>query len=319
MASLVKHADLVAMDRAIRGAFLDAYSNTKYTPRWTFYATRQASTSKKNIYPMVIDAAQIREWTEGGRTVNGIILEGASVTNQLWELTYGIRRVDIDDDLTGTVAMAVSRIKSGAMKYVKHPDKLASAVITGNSTALDGVALFHATDHKVNPTDPDSAAFANTASGALTPDNAASCRSAMLSVPTADGEPANDGDNMVLMVPPALELKARKVAQGDIVVHSSTASDSAEVNVYKGMYTVVVNPRLGAAFSGGSDSYWYMADASDPEDRAVIVQVRQEVEIEAKFSPSDERAFNLDEFVWGSRARHTAAAGNPKKMFRRTG
>lgn len=318
MASLVKHTDLVAMDRTIRGAFLDAYNSSAYGPRWPLYATLQQSTSKKNTYPMVIDAAAIREWSEGERVVNGLVIEGASVTNQLWELTYGIRRIDIDDDLSGAVAMAVSRLKSGAMKYARHPDKLCSSVITGNSTCLDGLSLFSAS-HKVNPSDPASATYSNTTTGALTATNAAACRAAMLELQTADGEPANDGETMVLMVPPALELTARKIAQADMVIESGTATDNAQQNVYKGVYTVVVNPRFAASFSGGSDAYWYMADASDPEDRGVIFQQREQVEIVSQFNPSDPQAFTLDRYVWGTRARHTAAAGNPKKIFRRTG
>ena len=205
-----------------------------------------------------------------------------------------------------------------SQKYLKHPDKLCTAVITGNGTALDSVALFHAT-HYVNPANTGGGSFANTTSGALTPDNAASCRAAMMEVQTADGEPANDGTSMVLMVPPAQELKARKIAQADMVIFTATSTDTVEQNVYKGMYTVVVNPRLAASFTGGSDSYWYMIDTSDTEDRAVIFQEREPVEIVAKFSPTDERAFEEDVYVWGTRARYTAAAGNPKKIFRRTG
>lgn len=318
MASLVKHSDLVAMDRTIRGAFLDAYNATSYKPRWQLYATLQPSTSRKNTYPMVIDAATIREWADGERVVNGLVIEGASVSNQTWELTYGIRRVDIDDDLSGAVAMAVSRLKSGAMKYAKHPDKLCTSVITGNSTCLDGLALFSAS-HKENPANPDSATFSNTTSGALSVTTAASARAAMLELKTADGEPANDGENMILMVPPALELTARKIAQADMVIESGTATDNFQQNVYKGAYTVVVNTRLAASFTGGSDSYWYLIDATDPEDRAVIFQQREQVEIVSQFNPSDPQAFTLDRYVWGTRARHTAAAGNPKKIFRRTG
>jgi len=318
-ASLVKHADLRAMDLTVRGAFLEAYNRSKYTPRYPLYASVQPSTTRANIYPQAIDAGIIREWNEGERVVNGLVLEGAKVTNSLYELTYGLRRVDLDDDTSGAVAMLVSRLKSAASKYVRHYDKLASAVLTSNSTALDGVALFHATDHKVNPADPDSASMVNTAGGALTPDNAAACRAAMLSIKTADGEPANDGDAVVLMVPPALELKARKTAQADHVIFSATGTDTAEANVYKGLYTVVVNPRLAAAFTGGSDSAWYMLDVSDPEDRAVIVQIREAPEIVAQFNPADPLAFTQDKYVWGTRARHTAAAGNPKKAFRRTG
>lgn len=316
MASLVKHADLRALDVTLRTAFMQAYEASTYTPRWTMYATRQQSTSKKNIYPQAIDAAAIREWTEGERVFNGLVLESASVTNQLWELSYSLRRIDIDDDMTGAVRAAVSRLKSGAGKYQRHPDKLVVACITGNTTCLDGLALFHAS-HKVNPADPGSATFGNTASGALTPTNAAAARASMLEYKAPDGDVINE-DPRVLLVPPALELTARKIAQADTLIYSGTATDNPETNVYRGMYDVVVEPRLSAAH-GGSDSYWYLIDATDSEDRALIFQEREGVEIVSRFNPSDPGVFDRDEYSWGTRARYTAAAGNPKKIVRRTG
>jgi len=314
---LTKSSELTGLDRTVRAAFMDAYNSKSVQQRWKLYATAQPSTSAKNTYPMIVDAANVREWTDGERAVNGIVIEGASVTNQLWELTYGLRRIDLDDDMSGAVAMAVSRVKSGGNKYLRHKDKLAASVLKSNATCLDGLALFHAS-HKVNPADADSATYGNTTSGALTPSNAAACRAAMLEMKAADGEPANDGSEMVLLVPPALELTARKVAQADVVVFGSSG-DANETNVYKGQYLVVVEPRLAAAFTSGSDSYWYMADVSDPEDRGVIIQEREAVEIVAQFNPSDPLAFTQDKYVWGTRARYTAAAGNPKKLFRRTG
>ena len=103
----------------------------------------------------------IREWVEGERVKNGIVLEGARVTNQKWELTYALKREDIDDDASGVVAQALSRIRSGTLKFKRHMDKLVFNVLKNNSDCLDGLALFHAT-HKVNPADPGSATFANT-------------------------------------------------------------------------------------------------------------------------------------------------------------
>lgn len=313
--ALAKTSELVGLDRTLRAAFLDAYSAKTYSPRWPLYATRQPSTSAKNTYPSIIDAANVREWTDGERVANGIVIEGASVTNQLWEITYTLRRVDLDDDQSGVVAQAVSRLKSGAGKYLRHKDKLAANAIKGNGTCLDGLALFHAT-HKVDPTSADT--YSNTDTGALTPATAAAARAAMMELKAADGEPINEGTNMVLLVPPKLELTARKIAQADVVVFGSSG-DANESNVYRGVYTVVVEPRLAASFASGSDTAWYMIDASDAEDRCVIVQEREDVEIVAQFNPSDPLAFTQDKYVWGTRARYTAAAGNPKKIFRRTG
>jgi phage major head subunit gpT-like protein len=103
------------------------------------------------------------------------------------------------------------------------------------------------------------------------------------------------------------------------VIDSATATDNAQFNVYKGAYTVVVVPHLAASFTSGSDSYWYLADVSDPEDRGLIFQEREAVEMVSLFSPTDANVFERNEYVWGTRARYTAAAGNPKRIFRRTG
>ena len=317
MSILLFHADLAALDRTLKSAFIGAYEGKGYTPRWPMIAARHTSSSRENIYPSIIDAASIREWAEGERVVNGLVIEGASVTNQKWELTYGIRREDLDDDLTGTVAQAVSRVRSGGGKYQRHPDKLVFNVIKNNSTSLDGLALFHAT-HKVNPKDPGSATFANTTSGALTPTNVASARAAMMELVGPDGDPLNENPN-VLLVPPALETTARKIAQADEVIYSATATDTREMNVYKGNYTVVVAPHLAASFTSGSDSYWYLLDTNDSEDRGLIFQEREAVELVTLFDLADANVFQRDEYVWGTRARYTAAAGNPKKIFRRTG
>jgi phage major head subunit gpT-like protein len=308
---------LANLDVTVKGAFLDAYSNGSYQPKWSMVATRQTSATKKNTYPQAIDAAIIREWSEGERVINGIVLRGAEVTNQTWELTYSIKREDLDDDMSGTVAQAVSRVRSGAAKYLRHPDKLVFNVLKSNGLALDGVALFSAS-HSENPSDPGASNFSNTDTGALTPSAVATTRAKMLELKGPDGDPLNEEPNM-LIVPPALETTARRIAQADMVIDSATATDNAQFNVYKGAYTVVVVPHLAASFTGGSDTAWYLADVSDPEDRGLIFQEREAVEMVSLFSPTDANVFERNEYVWGTRARYTAAAGNPKRIFRRTG
>lgn len=315
MPSAQLSTNLRGLNMSVRTAFMDAYNGKGYTPRWNIFATQQQSSSRQNIYPQMIDPAAVREWV-GERVVNGLVITGATVTNQTFELTYGVRRVDMEDDLTGTISQAVSRVRSGAGKFLRHPDKLVFGVLKNNSTCLDGLALFHAS-HSVNPADDGSATFANTGSGALTPTNAAAVRAAMMEIKSADGDVANENPN-VIIVPPALETVARKIAQADMIIESNTATDNAQVNVYRGIYTVVVAPQLSAAH-GGNDAYWYMADANDTEDRGVIYQTRTPIEVVTYFNPEDDSVFRLDEYQWGMRIRHTAAGGNPKKIFRRTG
>ena len=160
MPSAQLSTDLRRLNMSVRMGFMDAYNARSYTPRHPIFATTQQSSSAENIYPQIIDPAAIREWV-GERVVNGLVINGARVANQTFELTYAVRRTDVEDDLTGTIAQAISRVRSGASKFVRHPDKLVMAVLTGNATCLDGLALFHAT-HKENPADAGSATFANT-------------------------------------------------------------------------------------------------------------------------------------------------------------
>lgn len=310
MPSLIKPDSLQALDVTVRTAFMEAYGSTAYTPRYPGIATVQPSTSKKNVYPSVVDAASVREWV-GERVINGLVFVGAEVTNQKWELTYGIKRDDLDDDATGTVAQLLSRVRSGGGKFLRHKDRLLFNVLKSNGTCLDGLALFHGA-HPINPKDASAGSFDNdVGSTALTADNAAAARATMMEMKGPDGDPINENPS-VLMVSSAQELTARKIAEADEIVFAGSAN---ETNVYKGRYMVMVVPHLGAAF-GGSDSVWYLADVTDTEDRGLIVQERQAVEITSLFSPTDPQVFARDEYQWGASARYTAAAGNPKKIFR---
>ena len=313
---LTKHADLQVLDRTLKAGFLDAYQGKNYDPRWPLVAARHTSTSKENIYPSVIDAAQVREWNEGERVKNGLVIEGARVTNQKWELTYALRREDVDDDQSGVVQQALSRIRSGTMKFKRHMDKLVFNVLKNNGTCLDGLALFSAS-HKVNPADPSTATYSNTTSGALTPNNYDAARVAMMELKAPDGDHVKENHN-VLIVAPAKETIGRKILEADEVIYSATASDTREFNVFKGRGVVVVSPHLGTAH-GGNDDYWYVTDTTDTEDRGLIAQIREEVEFVPLTDLAHPNVFSFDEYVWGMRARHTAAGGNPKKILRRTG
>ena len=312
MAILIKPATLAALDVTVRTSFMGAYGSADYAPRWPAIAALIGSSAAANLYPSVIDAATVREWV-GERVVNPLVLEGASVTNQKWELTYGVQRDALDDDQSGAVAMLMSRVRSGGGKFARHKDKLAFSVLKNNGTCLDGLALFHDT-HLVNPKDAAAGTFDNNITGtALTPNNAAAVRGQMMELKGPDGDPINE-DPRVLIVAPALELTARKIAQADEIVFSGSAN---ETNVYKGMYTVIVVPQLATAFSG-LDATWYLTDTTDAEDRGLIIQEREALEIAAMFALTDPQVFARDEYQWGARARYTAAAGNPKKIFKAT-
>ena len=122
----------------------------------------------------------------------------------------------------------------------------------------------------------------------------------------------------MLLVPPALETTARKIAQADEVIYSATATDTREISVYKGNYVVVVAPPRGELHRGLRRLLVH-ARHHGPRGSRAHLPGREPVELVTLFDLADANVFQRDEYVWGTRARYTAAAGNPKKIFRRTG
>jgi hypothetical protein len=77
--------------------------------------------------------------------------------------------------------------------------------------------------------------------------------------PAADGAKLIGGKPSVLLVPPALEIVARRLLNSAGIV-SGTTSSMPDGNPFQGLCTLVVEDRLAAA-SGGSDSVWYLLRA----------------------------------------------------------
>jgi phage major head subunit gpT-like protein len=109
-------------------------------PKLAPLAMRVASKTRTNHYPWLGLAPALREWL-GDRVVKSLGAYEYSLTNRKFESTVAIKRDDIDDDLTGTLAPVFQRM--GEMAAL-HPDSLIAEAITANPIGYDGVALFSA-------------------------------------------------------------------------------------------------------------------------------------------------------------------------------
>lgn len=312
MATNFKSADLAAMDRTVRASFSEAFSASEgYMPWWNRVASREPSDSASNLYDFGIDSGNFREWIEGERHINSVGVGSMAVVNKKRELTYGVKREAIDDDKTGALRRVVNRVRTAAGKTRRLPDRLVATVLNDNPTSLSGVALFH----DAHPIPGTSRTFDNTfASTALTRDNAVAMRAGMLAIRGSDDDIIN-ADPRVLLVPPELEDVAYEIAYGSLKVKAGTSTTNISTvlqNSMQGKFDVVVAPQL----SQYSTTTWYLFDASDAFDRALIYQVREEPELVAKFSPDDPEVFMRDEYLWGLRERSVAAAGNPIRVAR---
>ena len=153
----------------------------------------------------------------------------------------------INDDLG-----AFSRIPADFARGARNLEsRIAWGLINANGNMADGVAFFAAGRNNIAGT-----------GASITATSVAEAREAMMQQRPFGADP--DGSDFIeanpnlLYVPPALEIAALRFTA------ATTPETDANVNPYKGTLTPVVEPRLSAAVTGGSDAAWYLFDSSLP-------------------------------------------------------
>lgn len=290
---LITPSTLKALQVTIDLRFKQAYNAVN--PISTRLASTIPSGARGNVYPMHAKLAKLRQW-EGERKVVNAKCYRYNLDNEKYELTLEVDRDDIEDDNIGVYSMVIDDMGQQSRLW---PDDLVFAAILagGTETAYDGAAFF-SNSHTLGSETIDNL-FASTA---LTADNFAAARAAMMEYAGEDGESLRVRPD-VLLVPPALEVKARKIVQASTIVEAGAAVD----NVLRGLCEVVVAPQL-ATSAGGLDTTWYLLDTSRPI-RPFIFQQRMAPELVSLTSPNDEHVILRDKYLYGVKARGAAGYG----------
>ena len=297
---IVNGENLRAAARGFRTLFVDALG--KAQPMYQELATEVPSTNSEENYAWLEALPRVREWL-GDRVVHNLKGAGYSIRNRKFECTIGVKREEIEDDALGIVR---PRIEMMAADMAMHPDDLLDELLKGafTATCFDG-QYFIDTDHPVGGVgDQAVASVSNKGTGVLTPDNYGLARAGMIGLTDASGRPVRVNPG-ILAVPPQLEGAARRIVEGELI--------EGETNIWKGTATVKVLPGLA-----GHPTWWFLFDASKPI-KPFIVQIREKPEFTALDRPDDEAAFMRDEFLFGTRARHTAGYGLWQLAFGSTG
>lgn len=172
----------------------------------------------------------------------------------------------INDDL-GAFARLPQDFARGALNL---ESRIAWGIINANGNLSDGTSLF-----------ATAAARKNLASsgGSISAATVGAARKAMYEQ-RALGAKAT-GDDFIsavpdlLFVPPALEVNALQFAT------DTRPTKDGDTNPFKGTLTPVVEARLGAAASGGSDTAWYLFDSSLPTLEHAFLQGYEAPMVEA--------------------------------------
>ncbi len=261
-----------------------------------------SSNSKSTVHGWMDKFPKLKEWI-GPRVVETVVAQAYSLQNKKFELTVGVSRTDIEDDLLnlyGPIAQMMG------MQAKEWPDDQMTPVLEAGTSAItfDGVAFF-STSHPVDTagettTSTQSNLFATTSFNAA---NLATARANMRKFRGRDNKPL--GMNVkAVMVPPALEQAALQLANTEYIVATFgvNAATGSQSNVLKGSFTPIVNAKLADATT------WYGFDNRWPI-KALIWQLRIAPEFTLKVAPSDENVFKDDEYLMGVRARGVGGYG----------
>lgn len=229
----------------------------------------------------------------GDRHVHRLVNGFAPLTAEPWELTFALKRDDLDAGNTGIcqkqVAAAGSR--AGVLKDELLADELeqgASTTRTDGTSNLgfDAVALF-STAHTLNPAGNQSNLNTTSALDRTTVDTAYNQMRSFK---------GNNGQNLnivpvALVVPAPLEMQAQS-----LVVPSQTMLTGSNVNALSaGKLSVITLPTLT------SDTTWYMMGAIAGITPSTLCTYRAP-EFTAMDDPANPLVFMQDEYTYGVQA-----------------
>lgn len=258
-------------------------------PKLEALATTVPSNARTNTFGFLLNLLKMRKW-DGPRIIQNLRTGAYLLENDPFELTVGVERRDIRDDLIGVYNSVFDDMGRAARLW---PEQTLRSALQAGTTNLgfDGVAFF-ATTHNLNPAGNQSNNFTTTA---LTAANFAVVRAAMASYTGQDGEVLGVAGN-VLIVPPQLEDTANTIV-------TAAFGASGATNVQQGQARVVVVPGLA-----NQPTTWYLADDNNAI-KGLIWQLREAPVFTAKTSFNDDNVFFENQFIWGVNAEGVAGYG----------
>jgi phage major head subunit gpT-like protein len=284
---------------------LDTMYQQGYTSAETTYqlwSQTVPSSGKSSVHGWMDKFPKLREWV-GPREVETVVTQAYSLENKKFELTVGVARTDIEDDLLNLYAPIAQMM---GMQAADWPDDQMTTVLeAGNAAVTFDGANFFSSSHPVDTageitTSTQSNLFTTLSFSAA---NLATARANMRKFRGRDNKPLGMNLNAV-MVPPALEQAALQAANSEFIVASLGINDAtgSQTNVLKGSFTPIVNAKLTSATT------WYGFDTRWPL-KALIWQLRAAPEFTLKVAPTDENVFNDDQYLMGVRARGVGGYG----------
>ena len=259
---------------------------TTVDPLYKQIATVTPSTTDVETYAWLGDIPGMREWI-GDREIQNLAASGYTIKNKDFELTIGIDRNAIEDDKIGLYNPSVEMLAQSA---AMHPDELVFALLaSGFSAKCYDDKPFFSDAHQMGKK-----TASNKGTAQLSLDAYIAARAGMMSLTNGKGRALNIVPDL-LVVPPALEAKAREILVADFINGSR--------NTMQGTAKPLVVPQLA-----GHDKAWFLLSTSRPL-KPLIYQERKKAKFVSLTSETDENVFMKKQYIYGADSRGNAGFG----------
>jgi phage major head subunit gpT-like protein len=196
------------------------------------------SDAKENLYGMIEDTIEVREWL-GEREAQSIKERDYRLTNKRFEMSRKLNRDRIADDNFGLFPTSMEDMGRAAALY---PDRQFADILLNNVTCFDGLPFFDPSHVKVNGD-----TYSNSTNLSLTSDNFETVLAALMSQTNAGGDVIEVGTQFILAVSPAKRATAFRIVESETALTvGGTDAGAAVGNANKGAARAIVIPQLAS-------------------------------------------------------------------------
>lgn len=268
-------------------------------PEYGLVATVVNSNTSEENYGWLGQIPQMREWV-GERVLKNLSAYTYTIRNKRFESTVSIDRDEVEDDRFGVYAPVVQGM--GAQAKVA-PDKTIFGLFHLGFTekCFDGKPFF-SDKHPVG--DEKKSTYSNLGKKKLTQESFLTARSGMMSLVGDKGDTLDLIPDL-LVVPPALEAKAKEILEADTI--------NGSTNVTKGMAKYKVSTQLAA-----QPDEWFLL-CTNEFLKPFILQMRRKPEFTGMTKGTDENVFLRNEYVYGTDGRWNGGYGFPQMAYGSSG
>jgi phage major head subunit gpT-like protein len=319
------------------------YDRLNANTYWRRLAREAPSTGRKERLLWLLDTARIEYKTRLGGNVEFEELVALTTEYEAKAATGGfeLNRFQLEDHDGGGVELAAAWARQIGAYAAYWPQKQVSTAVRNGGTGLtyDGLSFFN-TAHPLNPFDTAAGVFANDFTGApsgaypgalpihetVTLDVAfANLQKAIAYISQIKQPSGEDPRNIkvrAMMVPSALVPRAQQLTNAKFIASAAaTGGGSADVESIVtnwGFEKPIEAVELGAGFTGGSDTSWYLLAEQIGSDQlgAFTYVNREPFQVVYNTGMTDAQLQRANTLQWLTRGRNIVGYGHPFLLFR---